>query len=129
MNYQSVKDGKTVDINIGDSDHRFSHVVNDVTYEYIIKSFRSDYKEKSVTVEYAEVVSDSQGNAIRTKALSYQEKNILRYQGLYNLSGFGEAAGDFYGKQCVNGVMERTIGFKAFDNTGAIIDHTPVPEP
>lgn len=125
MNYQSIKDGKIVDINIGDSDHRFSHLVNDVTFEYQIKSFRSDYKSKCVVVEYAEVVKDSAGTVLKTKHKHYTEAHPLRYAGLYSLNSFSEAAGDFYGKQCVNGVMERTLGWKAFDNAGDLIEHSP----
>lgn len=124
MTYQLTKDGKTVDINIGDSDHRFSHLVNGVKYEYLIKSFRSDYKAKSVVVEYAIAYKDSEGNVIKTEAKSYTESTPARYSGLYSLNGFYEAAGDFYGKQCCNGVAEREIGFKFFNNNGTLIEET-----
>lgn len=130
--YQLIKEGLTVDIAIGDSTHWFTFFKAGVNYEYHIKSFRSDFKAKAVVVEYSEVLNDSEGNLIRSKALSYTEQHPLRYAGLYALNGFTEAAGDFYGKQCINGVMERTIGFKAFDNAGAILAPgivIPPPEP
>lgn len=118
------KNNIDVVINIGDSNHRFSHVKNGVTIEHQIKSFRSDYKAKSVVVEYAIAYKDSEGNVIKTEAKSYTESTPARYSGLYSLNGFYEAAGDFYGKQCCNGVAEREIGFKFFNNNGTLIEET-----
>lgn len=124
MNYQSIKDGITVNIHIGESNHWFSTVKNGVTYEFQIKSFTSDYKDKSVTVAYVEILRDSEGVPLKSTATSYTESTPQRYQGLYSLNSFSEAAGDFYGKQCVNGVMERILNWKAFDNAGELIDYS-----
>lgn len=108
-------DGKSITVQVSkDSGHRFFYVENNNTMDYLVKGFKNSYAAKSVEVEWAQSISDTAQNVIASSAHSYLENGEVRYNQLYNASAFPEAAGDYYGKQCINGVMERTIGCKCF---------------
>lgn len=122
QNFQITKNGYEVDIQIDiDAGHKFSFVKNSVIHEFTIKSFKSDYKSRGVLVEYSKTLKDANGSILNSQPLNYFENGNTRYLQLYNINSFTEPAGDFYGKQCINGVMERNIGFRAFNNDGTLI--------
>ena len=107
--------GKSITVEISkESGHRFFYTENGNKIDYLVKGFRNSYVEKSIEVEWVTTVLDSAANVLNSLAQSYLESGLARYNQLYEASNFPEAAGDYYGKQCINGVMERTIGCKCF---------------
>jgi hypothetical protein len=119
MNYEFEHEGEIITIQIDkDNGHLFSHLLNGNKLTYLVKGFEVNFNGKVLQVNWVEILTDSTDRPISSTPKNYIEANPARYEGLYNLSEFSEPAGDVYAKQTINGIMERTLGVKPFDDSG-----------
>lgn len=121
MEYTLTKTGVTVTINVSYDSHTITYTKGGVIYNYLIKGFKVDFSNKTIQVNYSVSLSDSDGNFLSKKLTTYTEEREERFADLYNATAFGEPSGDFYAKQCVNGILDLAVGFKAFGPTGSLL--------
>lgn len=116
-------EGKAVTVEIDfATGHRFFYTLNGNRYNFELKGFENSYTAKTLQISWAESIADSAGTVFKSEAKSYLNPDINRYTALYNVEEFSEIAGDFYAKQCINGIMSRVLGCYCFLPDGTFVD-------
>jgi hypothetical protein len=94
--------------------HKFWFVRNNNTFEYELKGFFTNFKTKTLTIEWIEVIKDHRGNIISSKLKSHIENNTDFYK-FFNTNA---SSIFFHAKQCINKIMYDEIKHTCFNNNG-----------
>lgn len=111
--------GKAITVQIDkDTDHKFFYTENGVIKEFVFKGFSSNYKVRTIQVDWVAIIKDNANNELMSSAADYLQADLDQYDMFYNLNVMPEAAGDFYAKHSINGIMQRILGCKCFNAAG-----------